>query len=54
MANEIAANGKEAAYFGVPWENAYGYAQAIKVKDTIYVPASSATTTRASLLRPRL
>jgi enamine deaminase RidA (YjgF/YER057c/UK114 family) len=31
------APAKEAAYFGVPWEDAYGYAQAIKVGDTIYV-----------------
>ena len=37
MINTTAANGKEAAYFGVPWEDAYGYAQAIKVGDTIYV-----------------
>ena len=37
MTNATAANGKEAAYFGVPWEDAYGYAQAIKVGDTIYV-----------------
>ena len=29
-----AANGKEAAYFGVPWEDAYGYAQTIEVGDT--------------------
>jgi hypothetical protein len=25
--NAAAVNGKEAAYFGVPWEDAYGYAQ---------------------------
>jgi enamine deaminase RidA (YjgF/YER057c/UK114 family) len=37
MTNTTAANGKEAAYFGVPWEDAYGYAQAIKVGDAIYV-----------------
>src|SRR5689334_9448880 len=37
MTNTTAANGKEAAHFGVPWEDAYGYAQAIKVGDTIYV-----------------
>ena len=35
--NAAAVNGKEAAYFGVPWEDAYGYAQAIKVGDTIHV-----------------
>jgi enamine deaminase RidA (YjgF/YER057c/UK114 family) len=37
MTNTTAANGKEAVYFGMPWEDAYGYAQAIKVGDTIYV-----------------
>jgi len=35
--NAGAVNGKEAAYFGVPWEDASGYARAIKVGDTIYV-----------------
>ena len=29
--NAAAVNGKEATYFGVPWDAAYGYAQAIKV-----------------------
>lgn len=37
MAHAIDANGKEAAYLGVPWEDAFGYAQAIKVGDAIYV-----------------
>ena len=46
--NAAAVNGKEAAYFGVPWEDTYGYAQAIKVGDTIHVSASSAATTRAT------
>jgi hypothetical protein len=32
--NAATVNGKEAAYFGVPWEDAYGYAQAIKVGET--------------------
>src|SRR5262249_50970732 len=35
--NAAAVNGKEATYFGVPWEDAYGYAQAIKVGNTIHV-----------------
>lgn len=29
--------GKDAQDFGVPWEAAYGYAQAVMVGDTIYV-----------------
>ena len=52
MANEIAANGKEAAYFGVPWENAYGYAQAIKVKDTIYVSGQLSHDDKGKLVAP--
>ena len=28
---------KESKYFGMPWEKEYGYSQAIKVRDTIYV-----------------
>jgi enamine deaminase RidA (YjgF/YER057c/UK114 family) len=28
---------KETKGFGLPWENEYGYAQAVKVSDTIYV-----------------
>jgi len=31
MTNTTAANGKEAAYHGVPAEDDYGYAQAIKI-----------------------
>jgi hypothetical protein len=28
---------KEVKGFGIPWENQYGYAQAVKVDDTVYV-----------------
>lgn len=28
---------KEVSGFGMPWEDAYGYAQAVKVDDTLYV-----------------
>jgi enamine deaminase RidA (YjgF/YER057c/UK114 family) len=28
---------KEATYLGMPWEKTYGYAQAVKVGDTIYL-----------------
>lgn len=31
------ALGKEVKEFGMPWEEQYGYAQAVKVGDTIYV-----------------
>ena len=28
---------KEVKNFNMPWENSYGYSQAVKVKDTIYI-----------------
>lgn len=31
------ANGKQLATLGMPWETAYGYAQAVRVGNTIYV-----------------
>jgi enamine deaminase RidA (YjgF/YER057c/UK114 family) len=31
------ATSKEVTGFGMPWEDVYGYAQAVKVDDTIYV-----------------
>jgi enamine deaminase RidA (YjgF/YER057c/UK114 family) len=52
MANATAANGKEAAYFDVPWEDAYGYAQAIKVKDTIYVSGQLSHDDKGKLVAP--
>jgi enamine deaminase RidA (YjgF/YER057c/UK114 family) len=52
MPNATAANGKEAAYFGVPWENAYGYAQAIKIGDTIYVSGQLSHDEKGNLIAP--
>jgi len=52
MTNTTAANGKEAAYFGVPWEDAYGYAQAIKVGDTIYVSGQLSHDDKGSMIAP--
>jgi len=52
MPNAIAANGKEAAYFGVPWEDAYGYAPAIKVGDTIYVSGQPSHDEKGNLIAP--
>lgn len=47
-----ATNGKEAAYFGVPWEDAYGYAQAIKVGDAIYVSGQLSHDDNGKLVAP--
>src|SRR6476661_6860775 len=52
MTNATAANGKEAAYFGVPWEDAYGYAQAIKVGNTIYVSGQLSHDEKGNLIAP--
>lgn len=52
MANATAADSKEAAYLGVPWEDAYGYAQAIKVGDTIYVSGQLSHDDKANLVAP--
>ncbi len=50
--NAAAANGKEAAYFGVPWEDASGYAQAIKVGDTIHVSGQLSHDEKGNLIAP--
>jgi enamine deaminase RidA (YjgF/YER057c/UK114 family) len=52
MPNATAANEKEAAYFGVPWEDTYGYAQAIKVGDAIYVSGQLSHDDKGKLVAP--
>jgi enamine deaminase RidA (YjgF/YER057c/UK114 family) len=55
QSNEVTAtalNGKEAAYFGMPWEGAYGYAQAIKVGDTIHVSGQLSHDEKGTLIAP--
>lgn len=47
-----ASNGKETAYFGVPWEDAYGYAQAIKIGDTIYISGQLSHDDKGTLIAP--
>src|SRR5262249_21283798 len=52
MTNTTATNGKEAAYFGVPWENAYGYAKPIRLGDTIYVSGQLSHDDRGTVFAP--
>ncbi len=52
MSNTTAAHGKETAYFGVPWEEAYGYAQAIKLGDTIYISGQLSHDEKGNLVAP--
>ena len=50
--NAAAVNGKEAAYFDVPWEDAYGYAQAIEVGDTIHFSGQLSHDEKGNLIAP--
>ncbi|MEH0196344.1 Rid family hydrolase [Caulobacter sp. CCNWLY153] len=43
---------KEAAYLGVPWEDAYGYAQAIKVGNIIRVSGQLSHDSNGKLVAP--
>ena len=52
MTNTTGANGKEAAYFGMPWEDTYGYAQAIKIDDTIYVSGQLSHDDKGTMIAP--
>jgi enamine deaminase RidA (YjgF/YER057c/UK114 family) len=47
-----AAISKEAVYFGVPAEDEYGYAQAIRVGDTIYISGQLAHDDGGNLISP--
>jgi len=52
MTNMTAANGKEAAYFRVPAEVDYGYAQAIKIGNTIHVSGQLSQDDKGTLIAP--
>jgi enamine deaminase RidA (YjgF/YER057c/UK114 family) len=52
MTRTTPANGKETVYFGVPWEEAYGYAQAIKVGDTIYLSGQLSHDDKGTMIAP--
>ncbi len=50
--NTTAANGKEAAYHGVPAEDDYGYAQAIKIGNMIYVSGQLSQDDKGKMIAP--
>jgi len=52
MTNTTAANGKEAAYHGVPAEDDYGYAQAIKIGNTIHVSGQLSQDDKGAMIAP--
>ncbi len=43
---------KEIEAFGVPWEDLYGYAQAVKVGDTIHVSGQLSHDDRGNIVAP--
>ena len=43
---------RRTASFGVPWESAYGYVQALRVNNTIYVPGQLSHTPDGELVAP--
>ena len=52
MTNATGANGKETTYFDVPWEDAYGYAQAIKIGNTIHVSGQLSHDDKGAMIAP--
>lgn len=52
MTKPNAAIAKQAAYLGVPWEDTYGYAQAIKVGNTIRVSGQLSHDDKGELIAP--
>lgn len=52
MTNTTAVNGKEAAYHGVPAEDDYGYAQAIKIGNTIHVSGQLSQDDKGAMIAP--
>ena len=43
---------KEVKGFGMPWEEQYGYAQAVKVDDTIYVSGQMSHDDQGNMVGP--
>lgn len=52
MTITTAANGKEVAYHGVPAEDDYGYVQAIKIGNTIYVSGQLSHDDKGRMIAP--
>jgi len=46
------AVGKDVKGFGMPWEEQYGYAQAVKVDDTIYVSGQLSHDDQGNIVSP--
>ncbi|CAG9168990.1 hypothetical protein LMG23992_01366 [Cupriavidus laharis] len=52
MTNKITTNGKGAAYHGVPAEDDYGYAQAIKIGSMIFVSGQFSHDDMGAMIAP--
>ncbi|MBY4945900.1 RidA family protein [Cupriavidus respiraculi] len=52
MVNQPDSLEKKTAYWGVPWEEAYGYAQAVQVGNEIYVSGQLSHDSQGNLVAP--
>lgn len=50
--NEMSTSNRKTASFGVPWESAYGYAQAVRVNNSIFVSGQLSHTPEGQLVAP--
>ncbi|MDZ5841788.1 Rid family hydrolase [Stenotrophomonas maltophilia] len=48
----MSASNRKTASFGVPWESAYGYVQAVRVNNTIFVSGQLSHTPEGQLVAP--
>lgn len=48
----MSATHRKTASFGVPWESAYGYVQAVRVNNTIFVSGQLSHTPQGELVAP--
>jgi len=52
MAAETKIRSRQLGHLGMPWEEAYGYAQAVRVGDTIYVSGQLSHDSSGELVAP--
>lgn len=50
--NEMSTSNRRTASFGVPWESAYGYVQAVRVNNSIFVSGQLSHTPEGQLVAP--
>lgn len=48
----MSTSNRKTASFGVPWESAYGYVQAVRVNNSIFVSGQLSRTPEGQLVAP--